>query len=109
MCRWCAWDSNPGPQDGRCRRNHRDMASAVHFLQFQLFLDCVAGAGVTYSPPHFVDSSSNLFPVLIYLLRLMSGVLRGIFKVNLLLSDLPFKLVIVDIVAIGAAGRCVAF
>ena len=20
--RWCAWDSNPGPQDGRCRRNH---------------------------------------------------------------------------------------
>ena len=20
--RWCAWDSNPGPQDGRCRRIH---------------------------------------------------------------------------------------
>ena len=21
-CRWCAWDLNPGPQDGRRRRNH---------------------------------------------------------------------------------------
>ena len=25
--RWCAWDSNPGMQDGRCRRNHRAMAA----------------------------------------------------------------------------------
>ena len=25
--RWCAWDSNPGPQDGRRRRNHRAMAA----------------------------------------------------------------------------------
>ena len=23
--RWCAWDSNPGPQDGRRRRNHGAM------------------------------------------------------------------------------------
>ena len=26
--RWCAWNSNPGPQDGRCRRNHRATATA---------------------------------------------------------------------------------
>ena len=25
--RWCAWDSNPGPQDGWRRRNHRAMAA----------------------------------------------------------------------------------
>ena len=25
--RWCAWDSNPGPQDGRRRRNHGAMAA----------------------------------------------------------------------------------
>ena len=24
--RWCAWDSNPGPQDGRHKQNHRAMA-----------------------------------------------------------------------------------
>ena len=27
-CRWCAWDSNPGPQDCRCRQNHGAMAAA---------------------------------------------------------------------------------
>ena len=26
-CRWCAWDSNPGPQDGRRRWNHGAMAA----------------------------------------------------------------------------------
>ena len=26
--RWCAWDSNPGPQDGRRRRNHVAVAAA---------------------------------------------------------------------------------
>ena len=26
-CRWCAWDSNPGPQDGRRRRNHGAMVA----------------------------------------------------------------------------------
>ena len=25
--RWCAWDLNPGPQDGSCRRNHGAMAA----------------------------------------------------------------------------------
>ena len=25
--RWCAWDSNPGSQDERCRWNHRAMAA----------------------------------------------------------------------------------
>ena len=29
--RWCAWDSNPGPQDGRRRRNHGAMV-ATHLL-----------------------------------------------------------------------------
>ena len=28
--RWCAWDSNPGPQDGRRRRNHGAMAATIH-------------------------------------------------------------------------------
>ena len=28
--RWCAWDSNTGPQDGRRRQNHGAMA-AIHF------------------------------------------------------------------------------
>ena len=28
MCWWCAWDLNPGPQDGRRRRNHGAMAAA---------------------------------------------------------------------------------
>ena len=28
--RWCAWDSNPGPQYGRRRQNHRAMAATQH-------------------------------------------------------------------------------
>ena len=27
--RWCAWDSNPGQQDGRRRRNHGAMAATI--------------------------------------------------------------------------------
>ena len=27
--RWCAWDSNPGPQDGRCRQIHWAMAAPL--------------------------------------------------------------------------------
>ena len=27
MCWWCAWDLNPGPQDGRRRRDHGAMAA----------------------------------------------------------------------------------
>ena len=27
--RWSAWESNPGPQDGRRRQNHRAMAANV--------------------------------------------------------------------------------
>ena len=30
--RWCAWDSNPGPQDGRRRRNHGAMAATPTHL-----------------------------------------------------------------------------
>ena len=29
--RWCAWDLNPGPQDGRRRRNHGAMAATRSF------------------------------------------------------------------------------
>ena len=29
-CRWCAWDLNPGPQDGRRRRNHWAMAATLN-------------------------------------------------------------------------------
>ena len=34
--RWCAWDSNPGPQDGRRRWNHRAMAATL--LSVHLFV-----------------------------------------------------------------------
>ena len=30
--RWCAWDLNPGPQDGRRRRNHGAMAATITFF-----------------------------------------------------------------------------
>ena len=30
--RWCAWDSNPGPQDGRCRRKQGAMAATLGHL-----------------------------------------------------------------------------
>ena len=32
MHRWCAWDSNQGPQDSRRRRNHGAMA-ATHIIK----------------------------------------------------------------------------
>ena len=32
--RWCAWDSNPGPQDGRRRRNHGAMAATLSKYNF---------------------------------------------------------------------------
>ena len=32
--RCCAWDSNPGPQDGRRRRNHRAMAATPNSYYF---------------------------------------------------------------------------
>ena len=31
--RWCAWDSNPGPQDGRCRQNHGALAATVNTVK----------------------------------------------------------------------------
>ena len=42
--KWCAWDSNPGLQDGRRRRNHGAMAATQvgHFTvpkHFCLYLD----------------------------------------------------------------------
>ena len=37
-CRWCAWDSNPGRQDGRRRRIH--WAMAVQALTQRLHLFC---------------------------------------------------------------------
>ena len=33
---WCAWDSNPGPHDGRRRQNHGAMAAALTSLLFRL-------------------------------------------------------------------------
>ena len=32
--RWCAWDLNPGPQDGWGRRNHWAMAATQRFEKF---------------------------------------------------------------------------
>ena len=34
-CRWSAWDSNPGPQDGRRRQNYRAMV-ATQIFHFQM-------------------------------------------------------------------------
>ena len=33
--RWCAWDSNPGQQDGRRRRNHGAMAATPKIDLFE--------------------------------------------------------------------------
>ena len=35
--RWCAWDSNPGLQDGRRRWNHGAMAATHSFFILMLF------------------------------------------------------------------------
>ena len=37
--RWCVWDSNPGPQDGRCRRNHF-LLKQTTFYAWILFEKC---------------------------------------------------------------------
>ena len=31
--RWCAWESNPGPQDGTCRQNHGATAATLMDLK----------------------------------------------------------------------------
>ena len=41
----CAWDSNPGPQYGRRRRNHGAMAATHHLLYLIRFL---IGANIVY-------------------------------------------------------------
>ena len=35
---WCAWDSNPGPQDGRCRQSQGAMAATLYLTLFLLYL-----------------------------------------------------------------------
>ena len=40
--RWCVWDSNPGPQDGRRRLNHGAMAAALSRLFWlSIFCRCI--------------------------------------------------------------------
>ena len=39
--RWSAWDSNPGPQDWRHRRNHGAMAATLPFLRVSSCTDMV--------------------------------------------------------------------
>ena len=50
--RWCAWDSNPGPQDGRLRRNHGAMATA-HSSYASFFTLGLNGATVASACPWF--------------------------------------------------------
>ena len=50
--RWCARDSNPGPLDGRCRRNHGAMVGALH-----LYL-CLS---ISILPPSFFISLTFSF------------------------------------------------
>ena len=45
--RWCAWDSNPGRQDGRCRQIHWAMVAPQSELAFQV--------GLCKSPPSVTD------------------------------------------------------
>ena len=42
--RWCAWDSNPGPQVSRCRQNHRAMGATLYWVKLhcKLFLTHLA-------------------------------------------------------------------
>ena len=35
--RWCAWDSNPGPQDGGRRRNYGAMAATLECSSYNIF------------------------------------------------------------------------
>ena len=49
--RWCAGDSNPGPQDGRCRRIHRAMAGNMNeaFLWKEISVCCIKLVSYHYS------------------------------------------------------------
>ena len=41
MHRWCAWDLNPGPQNGRRRQNHGAMvATRLNYYYFRACLTC---------------------------------------------------------------------
>ena len=54
--RWCAWDSNPGTQDGRRRRNHGAMAATQFFISLFPFLFQLFPSVIFISP--FVLSTS---------------------------------------------------
>ena len=49
--RWCAWDSNPGPQDGRRRQNRGAMAATpkilFNFRSFQTTLETKTIVGLS--------------------------------------------------------------
>ena len=51
--RWSAWESNPGPQDGRRRRNHGAMAATQHLVHC---LWLVKVAMHTKGQNHCIDS-----------------------------------------------------
>ena len=38
--RWCAWDSNPWPQDGRRRQNHGAMATTMGLVMLPPTIKC---------------------------------------------------------------------
>ena len=68
--RLCAWDSNPGPQDGRRRQNHGVMA-ATHKLPFLLWPDVLKLLAITI-PETFLPSIAivNLIAIMPWLRQL---------------------------------------
>ena len=61
--RWCAWDSNPGPQDGRRRRNHGAMA-ATQLRYLLVTTKSCGGLAVSGLAVYSADPSSNPAEVL---------------------------------------------
>ena len=51
--RWCAWDSNPGPQDGRRRQNHGAMAATQPVLRSVCCKEIVA-YNIKCEPNHLI-------------------------------------------------------
>ena len=57
--RWCAWDSNLGPQDGRRRQNHGAMAATNYF--YNLFMTSVPNIIAGLRPFLVTEGTPRIF------------------------------------------------
>ena len=64
--RWCACDSNPGPQDGRRRQNHRAMA-ATHFEKYFTIIIYKSRAVLSWKLNLHITTLESLFTIIEYL------------------------------------------